>query len=527
MPFPAGRRMVPTRHPRAPRQATGNGSSRVPSRLVGLVVVAALAAMLTVTAPGAAAAARLSLSPSSGVAGTAVSVSGAGFAPRSRVQLRWDGDAAAMPVASVRGGGRFTATFRVPAVAAGPHTLSATSSGGTTVLASVRFTVVVPAAMPTPTPVASATPTPTPTASPTPAPTPSPTPTAAPTAAPTATPSPRPSPTATPPSFVVRCAGGLCLDGQPYVFTGLNIYNANSRSNCWYTLGSGSGLGDSLTAIGPGQEAFRAWFFQRQATTNGVRDWAAFDHTLAVAAAHGQRVIATLANQWGDCENASGSPVYKTEAWYSSGYRSTVDPGMTATYRDWVREVVSRYRDNPTILAWQLVNEGEARTTPGGACSATAATTVAAWTRDVAGLVKALDPNHLVSLGTIGNGQCGTSSGTAYQDLHAIPDIDLCEYHDYDSLATWPGDQWNGLAVRLSQCTALGKPMFIGETGIRTTDAGSLAARASAIEAKWTAQIGGGIVGELAWAWAAAGQSTGDGYSINPADPLLAVLSRH
>jgi endo-1,4-beta-mannosidase len=328
--------------------------------------------------------------------------------------------------------------------------------------------------------------------------------------------------------FVKRCGAALCLKGHAYVFTGLNIYNANSRSNCWYTLASGNALDRSLTTIGTGQEAFRAWFFQRLATTNGRRDWSAFDHTLLVAAAHGERVIVTLTNQWGDCENAFGKPAYKSESWYQSGYRARVDAGMIKTYRDWVRDVVTRYRNSPTILAWQLINEGEAKASPAGVCSRTAESSVHSWAVDVSGLIKSLDSKHLVSLGTIGNGQCGTSTGTSYQDLHAISTIDLCEYHDYDRPSSpMPGDKWNGLATRLSQCKAIGKPMFIGEMGINKSDVSSLSRRAAYLRAKFARQFRAGVVGVLPWEWAAAGQDTGDGYSISPNDPILALLSAY
>jgi mannan endo-1,4-beta-mannosidase len=325
-----------------------------------------------------------------------------------------------------------------------------------------------------------------------------------------------------PPGFVVACGTSLCLNGQIYRFTGLNIYNANSRSNCWYTLGSGSGLDDSLTAIGSGQNVFRAWFFQRLATTSGERDWSAFDHTLAVAAAHGERVIVTLTNEWGDCENVSGNPTYKSESWYQSGYRSSVDAGMISTYRDWVREVVTRYRSSPTVLAWQMINEGEAKRSATGSCDATASNSVHSWAVDISGLVKSIDPNHLVSLGTIGTGQCGTSTGTAYQDLHAIPTIDLCEYHDYGaSNVPMPGDQWNGLEARTSECHALGKPMFVGEIGIKTAGVSSPADGAAEMAAKLAAELDLGIVGSLAWEWAATGENTGDGYSIGPSSSIL------
>jgi mannan endo-1,4-beta-mannosidase len=331
--------------------------------------------------------------------------------------------------------------------------------------------------------------------------------------------------------FVRSSEAGLIAEGVPYRFTGLNVYNANSvGGNCWYSLGAGTELETALTAMGPGNEAFRAWFFQPLATHAGVRDWSAFDHTLAVARSRGMRVVATLVNQWGQCEgweaHAAG---YKTEAWYANGYRSMPgSPGMPATYREWVAEVVHRYRDDPTILAWQLVNEAEARTAYRGPCSSTAAATLQSFAQDMSGLVKSIDPNHLVSLGTIGSGQCGAAGGD-YQDLHAVEGIDLCEYHDYQPGAL-PGDEWNGMATRLRQCRDLGKPLLVGETGIRTASAGgTLEGRAEAFRAKLDAQFAAGVVGVLAWDWRddAHGGSSASGYEIGPSDPALAVLGSY
>jgi endo-1,4-beta-mannosidase len=336
---------------------------------------------------------------------------------------------------------------------------------------------------------------------------------------PTLTPAPTPAPTGNT-AFVARCGTTLCLNGQTYRFKGLNIYNANSVNNCWYTLGTGSSLDSSLTAIGSGQNVFRAWFFQRFAIVNGVRDWSVMDHTFAVAAARGERVVVTLDGQWGDCD-ASG---YKSESWYQSGYKTATDYLNLTTYRQWVSEIVTRYRDNPTILAWQMMNEAEDLTAAGGSCSSTAEASMHAWAADISGLIKSIDSNHLVNLGTIGNGQCGTSTGTSYQDLHAISTIDLCEYHDYGHASSpMPGDQWNGLATRLSQCQADGKAMFVGEIGIDTTDPN----RSSEFDAKITAQFSAGVVGFLPWEWRAAGQTGGDQYVIGPNDPVLGVLAAH
>ena len=325
--------------------------------------------------------------------------------------------------------------------------------------------------------------------------------------------------------FVSRSGSQLTLNGQPFRFSGINIYNANNAGLCWYQLASGSVFADSLASIG-GPKVIRVWFFQSLATSGGVRDWSGIDHTLAAAAASGARVIATLGNQWLDCDGLNGGGgAYKDEAWYTTGYKQ-LDPAGTESYRDWVAEIAARYKNEPTIMAWQLVNEAEVKPYAGsGSCSANAAQILKSFAADVSGLVKSIDPNHLVSLGTIGGGQCG-AQGDEYQDVHDLATIDLCEYHDYGAPTTpIPGDQWNGLQVRLNQCASLGKPLIVGETGIRASDVGgTLQDRAGAFRAKFEAQFDAGVSGELVWAWNKDGSALAD-YDVGPGDPTLGVLS--
>jgi hypothetical protein len=338
--------------------------------------------------------------------------------------------------------------------------------------------------------------------------------------------------------FVVRdCHGGpdcdpngppkgtnLIVNRQPYRFTGINIYNANSNGWCNYAMDSAT-LDSSLTAISTTGGVFRAWFFQQLATTGGVRDWTAFDRTMAAARSHGFRVIATLIDQWGDC-GASTQPGYgyKNAAWYRSGYQQP-DPLGTVSYLNWVYEVASRYRNDPTVLAWQLVNEAEVKEGDiNGTCAADAAQVLKNFALNAAGTVKGADPNHLVSLGTIGSGQCG-AQGAEYSDVHSPEYIDLCEYHDYSPNEAMPGDAYNGLQLRINQCNALDKPLFIGEAGIKPVDVGgTLPARARAFQAKFDRQFEAGVVGELVWNWDKNGSLTNN-YNIGPDDPALGLLS--
>jgi endo-1,4-beta-mannosidase len=333
-------------------------------------------------------------------------------------------------------------------------------------------------------------------------------------------------PPSAPAGFVVRSGTSLFLDGRPFRFTGLNIYNANSLWTCAYPLGEGPDLDASLDAIGPGQTVFRAFFFQRMATTKGKRDWRAFDHTLAVAKAHRERVIVTLTNQWGVCEEPL--PGYKTEAWYQSGYKSRLDTSVPSGYRDWVAEVVSRYRSDPTVLAWQLVNEAEDSATDKGPCTSTAPASLKAFAADMGQFVKSIDANHLISLGTMGSGQCG-GWARDFADVHSVATIDLCEYHDYNaSTSPMPGDQFNGLQVRVDQCRALDKPVFVGETGIEAGTVGGYAARARLFADKFRAQFDAGVVGELIWNWRTGprGGSSLTNFEVGPGDPVLRVLER-
>jgi mannan endo-1,4-beta-mannosidase len=165
---------------------------------------------------------------------------------------------------------------------------------------------------------------------------------------------------------------------------------------------------------------------------------------------------------------------------------------------------------------WQMVNEAESPTH----------THLYNFAADIAKLIKSIDSRHLVNLGTMGGGQAGTA-GDDFRKLHAIPEIDICEYHDYSSpSATMPGDQWNGLKLRFDQCNALGKPLFIGEVGIRLDQvSGSTAERARLFEEKIKVQLAAGAVGYLPWAWMD-NPKAGD-YDIGPGDPTLGVLSRY
>lgn len=337
-------------------------------------------------------------------------------------------------------------------------------------------------------------------------------------------------------TIVTRRGMQLQRDGAPFRFVGMNVYNANSRrwnGNCGGTVDL-----DAAAAATAGVPVLRAWFFQWQATdAQGRRDWSAFDHTLAVARRHGRLVIATLGDQWGDCEGyptrASG---YKGISWYRSGYRTEIrGPHLASSYRDFVREVVSRYRDDPTVLMWQMMNEAESADAEDGRCPPGAAAAIRGFAEDVGTVIRDADPRHLIGLGTIGTGQCGLS-GAEYAEVQAIPQIDVLEYHDYSTHGSVP-DAYNGLAVRLRQARQLDKPLFVGEIGGRaadgppgggraagTTTPAATVVRADELARTLRARLRAGVAGTVVWRWSDA-EHDGDPYAVGPADPLLPALA--
>ena len=153
-------------------------------------------------------------------------------------------------------------------------------------------------------------------------------------------------------------------------------------------------------------------------------------------------------------------------------------------FDDYVRAVVSRrnsvtgqlYRDDPTILSWQLANEPR----PGGSSAAGRNHMKAylAWIGGTARLIKSIDPNHMVSTGSEGTMGC-IDSEKCVADAHRSPSIDYVNAHIWpqnwswadpkDLAGTWPTVERNTreyLARQVAIARTLNKPLVIEEFGM-------------------------------------------------------------
>lgn len=223
--------------------------------------------------------------------------------------------------------------------------------------------------------------------------------------------------------FVGRNGTQFTLGGKPFRFVGVNFYPA-AGDPAIYTCG--------IVPANPehdldawfarirgetGATVVRFWAFQ--SFTKGGTDFTGLDRVLRLAAKHGLHVIPVLENQYADCTTGG----VKDAAWYADGYKRPYGT-YPLSYRDYVQRVVGRYKNNPTILAWMLMNEASSAQNNVGDPNA-----LYTFTAEMSGLVKAADPRHLVTLGVSGGVHLGVWG--ALKELHALPTIDFIDYHDY------------------------------------------------------------------------------------------------
>ncbi|GMH43167.1 hypothetical protein BSKO_11089 [Bryopsis sp. KO-2023] len=128
------------------------------------------------------------------------------------------------------------------------------------------------------------------------------------------------------------------------------------------------------------------------------------------------------------------------------------DPGARQLYKNHVRKILTRrnhihgrlYKDDPTIFAWDLVNEPRCRLIDNQNCTVM----VHAWIEEMSKYVKSVDPNHLVTVGAEGffgggfqwsdanPGRWAEEVGQQFTKNHAFDSVDFAAIH------SWP-DNWN------------------------------------------------------------------------------------
>ena len=80
------------------------------------------------------------------------------------------------------------------------------------------------------------------------------------------------------------------------------------------------------------------------------------------------------------------------------------------------------------------------------------------------GVLKAIDPNHLLQMDVEGHGECGIS-GPGYDTIINIPVVDVGTFHDYSNNYDLSDQFPNGLKERISTTKSAHKPFTLTEAG--------------------------------------------------------------
>jgi hypothetical protein len=309
------------------------------------------------------------------------------------------------------------------------------------------------------------------------------------------------------PEFLTRQGQQLEWQGQPYRFLG---FNAFSLTGCGRAIEIPTDAeADAFFASLRPRSLVRTYAFEVLGTD-------AVDRVVAMAKKHGHMLTLVLTDGNGTC--GDGGTV-KANEWYANGYRTTFQP--------WVATIVTRFKDEPTIGMWEIVNM------PGEAVAAGAtpvdAPTLRTFFDVIGGQIHDIDPNHLVESGTHGPWAYGGSA--SYSLIHESFGIDVMAFHDFDNVAASPPNLASSLAV----AAALGKPLVLDELGMFASEAGdstrqlgnmtciSWTARRDAFRQQLTSAFATELAGVDVWNWLPA---TPDvcGYSAVTGDPLLQLV---
>jgi mannan endo-1,4-beta-mannosidase len=192
----------------------------------------------------------------------------------------------------------------------------------------------------------------------------------------------------------------------------------------------------------------------RMAINDGPNGMRRVDFLLEEARKRGLKVILAFLDFWSYTGGAQ-----QMRAWYGSDDTYTFfakDSRTIADYKSWMGAVIARvnslngkrYADDPTIFAWELMNEPDIHPTP----------LLRSWLVEMAQFVKTHDRNHLLASGH------GNSNGDFY-DLQT-DGIDFGTWHGYPRFNNITPAEMN---ERINAFCAMGarynKPVLLEEFG--------------------------------------------------------------
>ena len=246
----------------------------------------------------------------------------------------------------------------------------------------------------------------------------------------------------------VQGTGFVRGEGQPLYLSGTNCYYLPFRPALR------NGVLDAAQAMG--LNVIRTMGFHT--TLEQIEE------LVAAARQHEIQLILTLTNNWKDY---GGIPEYVANAGLTKHDDFFTEERIKQAYRAYVTQVVERFKDEPVIMAWELINEPRSEGGVGKALSA--------WVDEMSRFVKTLDPNHLIAVGDEGflhhhfsfDWMHNGSTGVDAAKLLKLDAIDFGTYHLYPDGPWGKTAKWASESIEEHQELAekTGKPVLLEEFG--------------------------------------------------------------
>ncbi|KAG6476842.1 mannan endo-1,4-beta-mannosidase 2-like [Zingiber officinale] len=269
----------------------------------------------------------------------------------------------------------------------------------------------------------------------------------------------KPSPGLAEMSFVERKGTQFVVDGRAFYVNGWNSYwmldqaaeeFSKSRVTEMFQIGAKMGMTVCRTW------AFNDGTYHALQVSLGIFDervFRALDWVIVEARRHGIRLLLSLVN---NLQHYGGKTQYVKWAWdegiglSSSNDSFFFDPAIRKYFKIYLKTILTRknhltgieYRDDPTIFAWELMNEPQCASDSSG-------DTLQEWFEDTSEFVKSIDHKHLLTIGlegfygpvssqekqSINPGKWYGTLGSDFLSNSKISHVDFASVHIYP-------DQW-------------------------------------------------------------------------------------
>ena len=152
-----------------------------------------------------------------------------------------------------------------------------------------------------------------------------------------------------------------------------------------------------------------------------------FDRIFDIASRYGIYIILTFTDCCCISDYSNLEKYYQVHA----PFCNITNNGSIRAFKKLIKEIIERrnsingriYRDDPTIMAWEIANELEYRNFD--------KSDVYDWIDEIATYIKSLDNNHLITIGIDANG-----SGFANDNLHDIFNVPALDFSFFSFLSS-------------------------------------------------------------------------------------------